>query len=86
MSGLRVSGQGSIANNDHKRRVEPLSNLVRVGYGPGIVYSKIKTIRQDYNQSSLWALSVDYQHAFPGGMGFVINAGQPGDAVRLLIV
>lgn len=57
------------------KRIEQTHNIIKVNYGPGLVYSKIidYDLRKEYSCSSSYDLSVDYAHTFNKGLGFGIN-------------
>lgn len=57
------------------KRIKPTNNVVKVNYGPGLVYSTIIDYfeNKEYKASMSLDLSVDYAHTFNNGLGFGIN-------------
>lgn len=55
---------------------EPTHNVIKVNYGPGLVYSEMRELNTVYKTSSSYDLSVDYCHTFNKGFGFGVNVIQ----------
>ena len=55
---------------------EPTHNVIKVNYGPGLVFSEIHELNTVYKTSSSYDLSVDYCHTFNKGFGFGVNVIQ----------
>lgn len=70
-SGVTVKAQES-------KRLKPTNNVIKVNYGPGLVYSTIidYDLRKEYKASMSLDLSIDYAHTFNRGLGFGINVIQ----------
>lgn len=53
-------------------------NVIKLNYGPGLVYSKIYDFDngEKHSTSSSWDLSIDYAHTFRSGLGFGLNVIQ----------
>lgn len=56
--------------------VKPRTNIIKLNYGPGLVTSKIVSYRTTYKNVNVMSLSADYEHIWPSGFGFGINASQ----------
>lgn len=61
---------------DKSSRVEPKANMIRVGFGPGIVTSKIVFYNRVYENSIMYSLAADYEHVWDTGFGFGVNLSQ----------
>jgi hypothetical protein len=57
-------------------RSEELRNIVRLGYGIGVLTSKVIDFNKTYSHASILPLTVDYEHVWDSGMGCGINASQ----------
>ena len=69
---------GNTINAQDVKRLIPTNNVIKVNYGPGLVYSTIIDYyeRKEYHTSMSLDLSVDYAHTFNKGLGFGINVIQ----------
>lgn len=57
-------------------RSEELRHTIRLGYGIGVVTSKVEDYRGTFSNSTILPLTVDYEHVWDSGMGFGINVSQ----------
>ena len=55
---------------------KPTHNVIKLNYGPGLVYSEMRELNNIYKTSSSYDLSVDYCHTFNKGLGFGVNVIQ----------
>lgn len=57
------------------KRIEQTHNVIKINYGPGLVYSTMIDygLRKEYTSSMSLDLSIDYAHTFNKGLGFGIN-------------
>ena len=69
---------GNTINAQDSKRLIPTNNVIKVNYGPGLVYSTLIDYyeRKEYKTSMSLDLSVDYAHTFNKGLGFGINVIQ----------